>query len=63
MRKGEALAMLREAFGPGDIAGKLNKMYPADFGDFSLEQGDELIEWIAEQLTDEEDEDGESRES
>lgn len=64
MRKCDAIDLLRGAFGPGDLQNKIIELEdrPANFGDFTMLQAEELIEWIAEQLTDEEDEDGKSGE-
>lgn len=59
MFKREAVAMLREAFGPGDLAVKLNQTAtsgPGDFGlgEWTIQDAEKLIDWIAEQLADEE---------
>lgn len=56
MTRSQARRMLGEAFGPGDLADKIQELQPrpGDFGDFTMENADKLMDWMAEQLTDEE---------
>lgn len=54
MRKQDALDLLHSAFGPGDLADKTDQLVQ-DEGRFGIQQGKELIEWMADQLTDEDD--------
>lgn len=51
----EAREMLGQAFGPGDLADKINKIVKPtrDGVDFTSAQASQLIDWMADQLTDE----------
>lgn len=57
MTKSQARSMLGSAFGPGDLVEKLNEMQHGY--EFTMDEGNELMDWMAEQLTDEPEE-GES---
>jgi hypothetical protein len=52
MRYRQAREMLGEAFGPGDLAAKAEEIR-GDNADFSIEDADKLMDWMAEQLDDE----------
>lgn len=54
MRNSEAYDLIRRNIGPGDIADKVNDlMEEEEKEEFNIELGDRLIDWIAEQITDE----------
>jgi ubiquinone biosynthesis protein UbiJ len=52
MRTQDAVDMLHSAFGPGDLASKVDELVQNE-GRFGIQEGKELMQWIAEQLTDE----------
>lgn len=67
MRKSDARQMLGEAFGPGDLAEKLNEIKDSyqrvGFEEFYMEDAESLMDWMAEQLADEGEEDADSQDS
>lgn len=56
MRERQAREMLGEAFGPGDLAAKIHEINPqvSASRDFTIENANELMDWMAQQLDDEE---------
>lgn len=54
MLKTEAKDMLRRAFGPGDAGEKVEELWDQRDELTTIELGDELIDWLAERLSDEE---------
>ena len=56
MRYQDALDMMRSNFGPGELADHLNDKFESKLrSEVSIKEAEEVMFWVAEQLTDEPD--------